>query len=156
MADGAPAWQLAEYKRLRELISTRVKRRLAGKRHSGDHNWRELIDKQLPPFSLARDPETEELARREKAKALEEIYRSRFSVLIGPAGTGKTSLLTALLSLPAVTNGGVLLLAPTGKARVQLQKRATSAQAYTLAQFLLGFGRYEPSTGNYLVTDAAN
>ena len=29
-------------------------------------------------------------------------------------GTGKTSLLTALLSLPSVAAGGVLLLAPTG------------------------------------------
>ena len=99
---------------------------------------------------------TEELARLEKAKALEEIYRSRFSVLIGPAGTGKTSLLTALLSLQSVAAGGVLLLAPTGKARVQMQKRANNAQAYTLAQFLLALGRYNPLTGAYRVTNVAN
>lgn len=99
MADGSPAWQLKEYEQSRDLISARVTRRLAGKRHAGEHNWRVLIDNQLPPFIVATDPETEELARREKALALEEIYRSRFSVLIGPAGTGKTSLLTALLSL---------------------------------------------------------
>ena len=92
MADGAPAWQLNEYARSRELISARVRRRLAGKRHAGQHDWRSLIDAQLPPFADATDPETEELGRREKASALEEIYRSRFSVLIGPAGTGKTSL----------------------------------------------------------------
>ena len=96
----------------RDLISARVKRRLAGKRHVGEHDWRALIDRQLPPFMDASDPETEELARLEKAKALEEIYRSRFSVLIGPAGTGKTSLLTALLSLPSVAAGGVLLSRP--------------------------------------------
>ena len=30
---------------------------------------------------------------------------------------------------------------PTGKARVQMQKRANNAQAYTLAQFLLALGR---------------
>ena len=68
----------------------------------------------------------------------------------------KTSLLTALLSLPAVAEGGVLLLAPTGKARVQMQKRAKSAQAFKLAQFLLGLGRYDPLTGRYKVTDVAN
>jgi hypothetical protein len=156
MADASPAWQLQEYARARELISVRVKRRLAGKRHSGEHDWRLLIDQQLPPFVDASDPETEEMARLEKAKALEEIYRSRFSVLIGPAGTGKTSLLTALLSLPSVAAGGVLLLAPTGKARVQMQRRANNAQAYTLAQFLLALGRYDPTTGKYHVTDDAN
>jgi ATP-dependent exoDNAse (exonuclease V) alpha subunit len=123
---------------------------------AGEHDWRNLIDHQLPPFADASDPETEELARLEKAKALEEIYRSRFSVLIGPAGTGKTSLLTALLSLPSVATGGVLLLALTGKARVQMQKRTNNAQAYTLAQFLLALGRYDPLTGAYRVTDNAN
>jgi hypothetical protein len=156
MADGTPAWQLQEYAGSRELISTRVKRRLAGKRHSGDYDWRALIDQQLPPFVHASDPETEQLARSEKARALEEIYRSRFSVLIGPAGTGKTSLLTAFLSLSTVVAGGVLLLAPTGKARVQMQKRATNAQAYTLAQFLLALGRYDPQTGAYRATGDAN
>lgn len=156
MGDGAPAWQLKEYDRSRELIAARVKRRLAGKIHGGEYEWRALIDKQLPPFAEASDPETEELARREKAAALEELYRSRFSVLIGPAGTGKTSLLTALLSLSSIAEGGVLLLAPTGKARVQMQKRAENAQAFTLAQFLLGLGRYNPETGRYSVTDAPN
>jgi AAA domain/UvrD-like helicase C-terminal domain len=156
MADGTPAWQLQEYARSRDLISARVKRRLAGKRHAGEHDWRALIDGKLPPFIAASDPETEELGRVEKAKALEEIYRSRFSVLIGPAGTGKTSLLTALLSLPSVATGGVLLLAPTGKARVQMQRRADNAQAYTLAQFLLALGRYDPLTGAYRVTGDAN
>lgn len=156
MADGTPAWQLQEYVESRDLISARVKRRLAGKRHAGEHDWRALIDQQLPPFADASDPDTEQLARIEKAKALEEIYRSRFSVLIGPAGTGKTSLLTALLSLPSVVAGGVLLLAPTGKARVQMQRRANNAQAYTLAQFLLALGRYDPLTGAYFLTDEAN
>ena len=151
MADGTAAWQLQEYAASRDLITARVKRRLAGKRHAGEHDWRTLIDQQLPPFADAGDPETEELARFEKARALEEIYRSRFSVLIGPAGTGKTSLLTALLSLPSVATGGVLLLAPTGKARVQMQRRASNAQAYTLAQFLLALGRYDPLTGAYRV-----
>lgn len=156
MADGTPAWQLQKFAQARDIISARVKRRLAGKRHAGEHDWRALIDQQLPPFADASDPETEELARVEKASALGEIYRSRFSVLIGPAGTGKTSLLTALLSMPSVAAGGVLLLAPTGKARVQMQKRANNAQAYTLAQFLLALGRYDPLTGSYRITDDAN
>ena len=156
MADGAPAWQLPEYSQSRDLISARVKRHLAGRRHGGDHEWRALIDERLLPFGEANDPETEKLARQEKAAALEEIFRSRFSVLIGPAGTGKTSLLTALLSLPSVASGGILLLAPTGKARVQMQRHAGDARAFTLAQFLLTLGRYDLRTENYLVTGEAN
>ena len=156
MADGGTAWQLWEYADTRKLISDRVRRRIAGKRHTGDQKWRVLIDAQLPPFDKASDPETEELARHEKSKALEELFRSRFSVLIGPAGTGKTSLLTALVELPAVADGGVLLLAPTGKARVQMQRRTEGAVALTLAQFLLGLDRYDPQTFRYLVTGEAN
>lgn len=158
MADNAPAWQLKRYTVSRDLISARVKRRLAVKRHTGEHDWRAVIDQWLPPFNSTNDNdhEMEESARCEKAIALEEIYRSRFSVLIGPAGTGKTSLLTSLLSLPSVKNGGVLLLAPTGKARVQMQKQVGEAQAYTLAQFLLRLGRYDPLTGDYYVSNQGN
>ncbi|WP_442580322.1 ATP-dependent DNA helicase [Mesorhizobium sp. ASY16-5R] len=154
LADGSPGWQLDVAKQHRELIEQRVRRRLAAKRHHGDFEWRALINQQLPDFASVSDADTEEAARKEKAVALEEIYRSRLSVLIGPAGTGKTSLLSALLSMPSVASGGVLLLAPTGKARVQMQKKSDT-QALTLAQFLLSFGRYDPETGVYRVTGSA-
>ena len=153
MGDDTPAWQLERYTFYRDLIEKCVRDLLASERHVGNHDWRAVIDQQLPPFENASDPETEESARREKSNALEEIYRSRFSVLIGPAGTGKTSLLTAFLSLQEVRNGGVLLLAPTGKARVQIEKRIDNAQTCTLAQFLLRFGRYFPKAGHYRVTN---
>ena len=151
-ASGAAAWQLNRFVGTRALI-LRLKRRLGGARHAGEHNWRGLIDDALG--GTAKDSDTtEEAARKEKASALEELFRSRCSVLIGPAGTGKTTLLLALLSLDPVRKGGVLLLAPTGKARVQMQKKAGDVKAYTLAQFLLGFDRYDPQTGSYLVTNA--
>lgn len=152
-ATGASAWQLRRYAATRTLIGTRLKRRLGGARHAGDYDWRDLIDKALGGPAKKGDA-AEEMARKEKASALEELFRSRASVLIGPAGTGKTTLLLALLSLDQVRKGGVLLLAPTGKARVQMQKKAGDVQAFTLAQFLLGFDRYDAQTGAYLVTDA--
>lgn len=151
-ANGAPAWQLDRYAATRALIGTRLKRRLGGARHAGEHDWRALIDKALGGPVKQADS-AEEMARAEKASALEELFRSRASVLIGPAGTGKTTLLLALLSLDQVRKGGVLLLAPTGKARVQMQKKAGDVKAFTLAQFLLGFNRYDGRTGAYLVTD---
>ncbi|WP_164586733.1 AAA family ATPase [Rhizobium ruizarguesonis] len=151
-ANGAPAWQLDRYAATRALIGTRLKRRLGGARHAGEHDWRALIDKALGGPAKQADS-AEEMARAEKASALEELFRSRASVLIGPAGTGKTTLLLALLSLDQIRKGGVLLLAPTGKARVQMQKKAGDVKAFTLAQFLLGFNRYDGQTGAYLVTD---
>ena len=70
----------------------------------------------------------------------EVLATSRLSVLVGAAGTGKTTLLRALSTLPAVASGGLLLLAPTGKARVRMQDaigRETGSTAQTLAQLLV-------------------
>ncbi|MGV8997280.1 MAG: AAA family ATPase [Parvibaculaceae bacterium] len=153
MQDGAPAWQLERYAGTRALISARVRRRLTGARHVGQHDWRALIDETLSHVPVMLDKTKDELARVEKAAALRELFESRLSVFIGPAGTGKTSLLNALISMPEVARGGVLLLAPTGKARVQMQRRSENAEAYTLAQFLLKSNRYNGGTGAYRVTN---
>jgi ATP-dependent exoDNAse (exonuclease V) alpha subunit len=103
------------------------------------------------------DAETEERARQEKAEALAELFASRLSVLIGAAGTGKTTLLKGVCSLEDVTDGGILLLAPTGKARVQLETKTGMAGGLTIAQFLMRYGqRYDPETGRYSVTRSAN
>ncbi|MFZ1292524.1 MAG: ATP-dependent RecD-like DNA helicase, partial [Melioribacteraceae bacterium] len=61
-----------------------------------------------------------------------------------PAGTGKTTLLTTLASLPEIQNNGCLLLAPTGKARVRMEEIAKDVEvtAKTLAQFLKDYDRY--------------
>ncbi|MDO9022905.1 MAG: ATP-dependent RecD-like DNA helicase [Deltaproteobacteria bacterium] len=99
---------------------------------------------------------TEERARAEKAAALEEIFRARVSVLIGPAGTGKTTLLQILCALPEVKRGGLLLLAPTGKARVRLEEATgRRGEGMTLAQFLLRHQRFAWDTGRYFVNPGA-
>jgi ATP-dependent exoDNAse (exonuclease V) alpha subunit len=78
----------------------------------------------------------------EQALALENITTRRLSILIGQAGTGKTSIVGALVECGALINQGVLLLAPTGKARVRLAG-ATGIDAMTVAQFLNRLGRYD-------------
>ena len=78
----------------------------------------------------------------EQAVALERLLSRRLSVLVGRAGTGKTSVMGALMLSDALTKDGILLLAPTGKARVRLGK-ATNAEAMTVAQFLHRLGRYD-------------
>ena len=126
--------------------------RKKGKPHAADLDWRGLVDAGLDA-PLPGDPEErdlEERARREKAAALEELFRSRFSVLIGPAGTGKTALLRMLCSLPGLGEKGLLLLAPTGKARVRLEEQTEKRGAgQTLAQFLIRQQRYDGETGAY-------
>ena len=71
-------------------------------------------------------------------------------MLIGSAGTGKTTLLRALVEYPGVAAGGVLLLAPTGKAKVQLETKV-KLPASTLASYLSATQRYDGETGRYLV-----
>jgi hypothetical protein len=81
-------------------------------------------------------------ALEEQKGALERITTHRLGVLVGRAGTGKTSVLGALVRARAIADDGVLLLAPTGKARVRLQ-RATGHEASTIAQFLYRLNRYD-------------
>jgi hypothetical protein len=85
---------------------------------------------------------TETVARTEKVAALELIARSRIACLVGPAGTGKTTMLNALSGHTDVLAGGVLLLAPTGKARVQLADKVAGT-AMTVAQYLAKTDRFD-------------
>jgi len=154
MAGGEPALQLARLVAVKKVIAKAVTKRRAGKALVVFANWREVIDHQFEG-SVADDPE-EELARQEKAAALEVLATSRISVLIGAAGTGKTTLLRALCSLESVREGGVLLLAPTGKARVRMHEaigQQVGSRAQTLAQLLWATDRYDPNTGRYQRSD---
>ena len=139
MADGSIGYQLQRLGETGELIRRTVQRRVGpkSKRHRGNHDFPAVVDGSLGALrDDSDDAEIEIQARREKAAALEEIYASRISVLIGAAGTGKTTLLKMLCELRDVEAGGVLLLAPTGKARVQLETRTGMTGGLTIAQFL--------------------
>ncbi len=140
----SPAYQLKRLGDTRRIIKNVIEKRIKGKKHNIDVDWRTRIDN---IFEMNED-EYEDKARNEKAQALTELAKSRISVLIGAAGTGKTTLLSILCQEDIIANNGVLLLAPTGKARVRLQK-ATKHSASTLAQFLFSNDRYDPFTGKY-------
>ena len=149
---GEPAYQVDRLIECRTIIRREVLGRKKGKPHTADLDWRGLVDAGLDA-SLPANPEEldlEERARREKAAALEQLFRSRLCVLIGPAGTGKTTLLRMLCSIPGLAEKGLLLLAPTGKARVRLEERTGMRGAgQTLAQFLIRQQRYNGETGAY-------
>ncbi|RAK15236.1 ATP-dependent exoDNAse (exonuclease V) alpha subunit [Anoxybacillus vitaminiphilus] len=159
MEDGSKAYQLKRLYEMGQLIREKVEKRLKGTRISISADWRALLDEKLGgPIQIA-DPyeaEKEEMARTEKAAILKELAESRISVLIGPAGTGKTTLLSTLISHPEIQQGDVLLLAPTGKARVRMEEvsKTLKIKAYTLAQFLGRTNRYDYQNFRYQLINA--
>ncbi len=101
-------------------------------------NWAAILGTVLAGSQASPD---EEAARGEKAGALELAIQSRLCVLTGRAGTGKTTVARALLDGIDALDGktSVLLLAPTGKARIRLQQ-STQRDAKTVHQFLAELG----------------
>ena len=156
MADGSLGYQLQRFIETAKLIRRTVQKRvdLRSQRHSGNYDFSAVVNDSLGNFSDdSDDAKIEAQARCEKAAALEEIFASRLSVLMGAAGTGKTTLLRMLCGLKDVATGGILLLAPTGKARVQLETKAGLKDGLTIAQFLMRHGnRYDFESGRYVMT----
>lgn len=154
MANGEAALQLVRLADMGSVIRSAVEKRIGGKRLVVDADWRKLLDDHLSRQTQTQVDELEESARAEKTAALKELAESRLSVLIGPAGTGKTILLSVLCSHPKIEAGGILLLAPTGKARVRMEQstRDLKLKGYTIAQFLSPH-RYDGSTGRYVLSD---
>ena len=142
---GETALQLDRYRTIGGLVRRQVLGRVRGTRHSIQANWDQLVADKFDP---ARDA-TERRAQKEKAAALAELAESRFSVLAGPAGAGKTSVLGVLCS--QLEDEGLLLLAPTGRARVRMQELAggSGISALTVAQFLIRARRYDARSGRY-------
>lgn len=156
MANGAPALQLGRLGEMGAVIRSAVEKRIGGKRLAVEADWRKLLDEHLAKQGAGKGDELEGSAREEKTAALKELAESRLSVLVGPAGTGKTTLLSVLCSHPKIEAGGILLLAPTGKARVRMEQstKGLKLKGYTIAQFLSPH-RYDGSTGRYRLSEQA-
>ena len=149
LEDGKPAHQLDRLVVTRDVIESTVRKRVKlGKRLSVNIDWRAELDREFKK-TPAPKASLEDRGRHEKAAALRELASARFSVLIGAAGTGKTTLLKFLCRAAPIQQRGILLLAPTGKARVRLQQ-ATGLEARTIAQFLRPM-RYREATQTYRV-----
>lgn len=158
MDDKSQSYQVERFVTIGTLIRTTVEKRMKGKRHTITADWRTLLDATLKKDNLPAETnnhaetrsEKEKQARTEKAAALAELAAARFAVLVGPAGTGKTTVLKVLCNHPQIQHGGVVLLAPTGKARVRMET-TIGLPALTLAQFLFRYDRYNGETGAYMV-----
>lgn len=130
--------------KIKNFVQNRIKRNI---NPLIEQDWLRLIESKFGRIDDTKPlwyQERDKIARLEKAKAFDILSNSRVSVLIGPAGTGKTTLLNMLCEQTFISSGTLLRLAPTGKARVKMAK-----DAKTIAQFLIKTKRYNPETGQY-------
>ena len=120
---------------LKNIITQKInKERVMKKVYGIEKDWLKIINEWPDMLKIGvnnSDDADELLARKEKAEALRILCNHRVSVLIGPAGSGKTTLLKIFENIPEIQKGGIVKLAPTGKARVKLGHNAK-----TIAQFL--------------------
>ncbi|MEG6445612.1 AAA family ATPase [Enterobacter roggenkampii] len=154
--DDFQAFQLDRYVNTSNLIRMKISKRKKRRPNAGEYNWAEMVDAAIDGMK-AKPDSRDFIARQEKAAALEILYKSGVSVLMGAAGTGKSTLLKALCNIDSVKTKGILLLAPTGKARVRLEQTSGMAgKGKTIAQFLNGLDRYDGKTGRYYVNEGAD
>ena len=146
MKDGTKYYKLTRLNNFDMEIEKRVRKRLKATKIPVNADWRKLLDEKFGGNS-GQLPELEELARNEKASVLKVLAESRLSVLVGDAGTGKTTVLSVLCNEPSIKAGGVMLLAPTGKATVRLMEsvgiNGKHFTAYNVAQFLTRSQRFD-------------
>lgn len=139
-----PALQLFDLKSREEKLAKTLRARCAKEIEPPKADWKKLISEAIEANGQKIDPKNarHKAALEEQAAALAAICSRRLSVLTGGAGTGKTSVVGGLVRCEQLLKEGLLLLAPTGKARVRLQG-ATKGEAMTVAQFLYRLKRYD-------------
>lgn len=143
--------QLSRYVDSGAIIRDHVLSRLSAVDGPDAQYWKAKVEAQFGEAAI--DDGDEIAAQAEKVRSLDILARTKLSVLTGPAGTGKTTLLKILLEEASIVGREVLLLAPTGKARVRLGlQTGRPDQARTLAQFLLEHERYDGTTGRYFAS----
>lgn len=151
-ADNTNAFQLNRLFKIDETIRKFVHDRLENERFKIDEDWEAIVNEAFDRTTKKID-EKERTAREEKTAILQELAESSFSVLIGGAGTGKTTILSLLCKSKQIHDGGVLLLTPTGKARVRISETMNeygiAHKALTVAQFLIRNDRFDWNTMRY-------
>lgn len=125
---------------LRKILLARSQRQL----DPLNEDWGNLIKQVIKKSGINFNPDDNRHleALEDQVVALQQVTSRKLSVLHGPAGTGKTTVLGALFGSKELMKEGILLLAPTGKARVKLGKMA-NAEAFTIAQFLTKQNRFD-------------
>jgi ATP-dependent exoDNAse (exonuclease V) alpha subunit len=148
------ALKLKRIDKIDDVIHQFIDRRLE-KSNEVDDNWEEHLKKALSSEKPS-DDERENAARDEKIKAIRKMAQAQVSVLTGGAGTGKTTTLVALCMNEAIQRGRILVLAPTGKARVvlstKLNEQDIKHKPQTLFQYLKETDHCDAHTWSYYLS----
>jgi len=148
------ALQLVRLQKVSEVIQSFVEERMDGFIDIQD-DWEGHLATVLGGEKES-EKEREKAARKEKVAAIRKMAASQISVLTGGAGTGKTTTLAALCLSDAIQDGGILVLAPTGKARVvlssKLSKHDIEHKAKTLFQFLRKTNHCDANSWSYYLS----
>ena len=132
-------------------------------------HWKELLfdaDSTL----VEKDRCQYEKAIAAQAEVCAEVFNRPLSIICGSAGTGKTTIIDAIIAAIEKTHGSnatVLLLAPTGKAADRIRQK-TNRNATTIHSFLAKNawlndnrtfkttgGKKEDSIANYVIDEAS-
>ena len=153
--DKTDAFQLTRLYEIDSYIRKTISERLASDRFKISENWAVLVNSVFKDNTIQDEKET--AARTEKTAVVQELASSPISVLIGGAGTGKTTVLSILCKSEKIKKGGILLLAPTGKARVRMSKtmsdQGVKHTAMTVAQFLIKNKQFNWNTMQYSLSN---
>jgi ATP-dependent exoDNAse (exonuclease V) alpha subunit len=147
VADGQPRTvQLLSRAAVAEVLQRKLGARAMRTVDVPSERWADLVEATVTASTGVHfDPEKPRAAAAlaEQVAALGTILGRKLTVLVGRAGTGKTTVLGALSRAPSL-DGKVLFLAPTGKARVRLETRvAAGTEVMTVAQYLYKNKRYD-------------
>ncbi|MBX7123865.1 MAG: AAA family ATPase [Opitutaceae bacterium] len=111
-----------------------------------DKHWRDLLLDASSPLA-AKNRADYEKAIESQGTVCGKIFRRPISVVCGAAGTGKTTIISALLQAIEKAHGAeatFLLLAPTGKAADRIRDK-TGKDASTIHSFLAKRGWLNPN-----------
>jgi hypothetical protein len=157
-ADGEEltAYKLNRLSNIDEVIKSFIVERLDGEITVKD-DWavhlKSVIDN-------AGNNELRQEAQNQQINAIKTMAASKISVLTGGAGTGKTTALAALCMSLEIQKNDIVILAPTGKARVvlsaKLSKKDVKHTPYTVYQFLRKTYHCDWNTKRYYLSDEQN
>lgn len=158
--NGQKGFQLQRLNNCSNLIRKEVVNRMKGHRHLGKINWKRSIEDYFEESKQIVKVKGDQLAKglKEKELGLQELYESPFSVLMGSAGTGKTTLLNIFCQNNYIQNSGVIILTPTGKSRVRVEEASqnSNVEVKTIAQFLVKSKRYRAKSQRYQLAGNQN
>ena len=89
------AVQLDRYVVIDKLLTSAITDRMQNAPKAISVDWRALVNRKFGP--MAKGDADEDRARTEKAVALQTLAANRVGMLIGPAGTGKTTVIQPLV-----------------------------------------------------------